>query len=711
MPKMKPIELSSIVDSLVQNTTSYNSEFMIKNEETLKRYNQEPYGDEEDGYSKVIASDVRDLVDSDMTSLVRVFLGSGDVMVFDATGDGVEEVKEASEKTALVGWYVVGRPEAYPVMHGFLKDAERQKMGVVHYFIDDIRTTREELKKNVTVDSITATIKKMKDSDKTIQRIDIVEKDKLDDKGKFDIRLRVTVSNKELIIKGIPTEDFLISRNSSSLDDAQAVGHQSYPTRSELVASGMSEDEVNKFPTASSSGNSSGNQQDQSGANQANAMKDIRWRDEGGDVNDSAAFMEWSNQTVSHVLLFALIDYDGDGIAERRRIVKIGQTITENEPYDHIPYAMSSCIMEPHKAIGQGRAELVLQDQSVNTELERSYMDNIYDVANQRDLLGDGVNTDDYLDDRRSGIVRMKDNAKHSARDSIVPIITPFIGQETLLIKQARDQAKANRTGTMLASQGLESDNLNDETAARFNGVERANEAKIELVARNIAETGIRKLYDGVAWTLQRFMDREIKVTINGKAISVKPSDWKFDTVTKSQVGLGAGAGDKAVNIQSGIYAIQTQLKAGGSTLVDEQKLYNTLNKMMQGLGESNTSEAFNNPDVQQEMLMPQIERLTLALQQSQQMIEQLTQQATLTAAATVEAQGRLALGQEKNALDAAKFQASQQLDAAKFEAEREDKQIGMIQDTAQFESKQTLEYTKIEVENNVDIPTKGVNG
>jgi hypothetical protein len=61
--------------------------------------------------------------------------------------------------------------------------------------------------------------------------------------------------------------------------------------------------------------------------------------------------------------------------------------------------------------------------------------------------------------------------------------------------------------------------------------------------------------------------------------------------------------------------------------------------------------------------------------------------------------------------LEAAKFQASQQLDAAKFEAEREDKQIGMIQDTAQFESKQTLDYTRLEVENNVDIPTKGVNG
>ena len=64
-------------------------------------------------------------------------------------------------------------------------------------------------------------------------------------------------------------------------------------------------------------------------------------------------------------------------------------------------------------------------------------------------------------------------------------------------------------------------------------------------------------------------------------------------------------------------------------------------------------------------------------------------------------------LEQDKIALEREKLQ----LDAAKFEAEREDKQIGMLQDTAQFESKQTLDYTKLELENNVDIAGKGVNG
>jgi len=128
MAKMNEMELSSIVDTLLQDTVSYNSEFMRENEILLRRYNQEPYGDEEEGYSSVVASDVRDTVDSDMTSMVRVFLGSGDVMVFDALTDVKAEVDEAAEKTELINWIVLERPGSYTTIHGFLKDADYQRL-------------------------------------------------------------------------------------------------------------------------------------------------------------------------------------------------------------------------------------------------------------------------------------------------------------------------------------------------------------------------------------------------------------------------------------------------------------------------------------------------------------------------------------------------------------------------------------------------------
>ncbi|MHC1628546.1 MAG: portal protein, partial [Candidatus Nezhaarchaeales archaeon] len=643
MAKMKDTELSSIVDSLIQDSVSYNSEFMKANEEYLRRYNQECYGDEESGYSQVISSDVRDTVDSDMTSMVRVFLGSGDVLVFESVTDDPDELKEAEEKTKLINYLALRRPGAYQTIHGFLKDAEIQKAAIVHYYVDDeIRKTKEEVRKDLTVEQITLLIEELKKADDTIEDIEIVEKESLDEEGKFNFRIRATHTDKDLIIKNIPTEQFLLSRNSSSIDEAQMVGHESYPYRSELVASGMSEEEVAKFPTSDGSQSVTQGDQNNTGNGQAENMRAIRWRDEGGDITDRESFVTWSNEKVKQVLMFAYIDCDGDGIAERRRIVKIGDQITENEPYDHAPYAITSCIIEPHKAIGDSRASLVVQDQSVNTELERAMLDNIYDVGNPRTLLGNGVNADDFFDDKRSGVVRMKSSSTESAMQSIVPLTVPYVGGEIMQIKQSRDQSKAARTGTMLDSQGLEADNLHQETATRFSGIEKANEAKIELVARNHAETGFRKLYDGIAWTLQRFMDKEIRVRIDGKAIAVNPSEWKYDAVSVSRVGLGAGAGDKAVQQLTGVLSIQQQMQATGSLLVDDQKIYNTLDQMAQALGFASVSEFFNNPDAPPEMIFAQYQQLVKAMEQSQAQIEELSQKNPLAEAEMIRAQASL---------------------------------------------------------------------
>jgi len=710
---MKNSELSAIVDQLINDSVSYNSEFMSDNEEYLRRYNQECYGDEEEGFSSVVASDVRDTVDSDMTSLVRVFLGSGDVMVMEPVSDDDAQKKEAEVKTKTINHLVLRRPTSYKTIHSWLKDTEIQKAGVVHYYVDTVKHTREEFKKNLTLQKLTA-LKKKAEEKKGVEKVEIVGKEKLEEEGKFNARLRITTSKKELFIDNIPTEDFLLTRNSASKDDATAVGHQSFPTRSELVASGMSEEEVAKFPSSDGSGGiSSAGQESTTGSGHAQNMKAIRWRDEGGDITDTEAFNEWATEKVRHILLFANVDYDGDGIAERRRIVKIGNTVTENEPYDHVPYALNSCIIEPHKAIGDSRASLVIQDQSVSTEIIRSVLDNAYDHGNPRTVLGNDVNHDDFYDERRSGVVRMMPNASGTPRESVEQLVTPYIGDSMLQVQQFMDQKKANRTGTMLASQGLEADQLHQETATRFDGVEKANEAKIELVARNLAEVGFRDLYDGIEWTLSRFFDEEIPVRIDGKIEAVNPSGWEFETVTVSQVGLGAAAGEELNSVLTAIYSIQQQLKADNSLLTDDQKLYNTLDQMISS-AEMKTSDFFNNPAVPQELLFAQVQQLTAALAQSQEQLDLLSQELErkneLSEAALVETQGRLELGREKNALDAAKFEASQQMDAAKFAAEQENKEVEMIQKTAFHESDKTLEYTKLELEHSVDIPGEGAD-
>lgn len=702
MAKMKDNELVAIFDSYELDSISYNSEFMKDNEEYLARYFCEPYGDEQDGFSKVIATDVRDTVESDMTSLIRVFSGSGDIMVFQPTTDTPEAIEENKVKTQYINYLVQKRGDSYKINHDFLKDIEIQKMGVLHYYMDEWKETEEVVLSDVSMLEITKGVEEFEAED-DVKKVDIVEKEELG-KDNFNVTLRVTYEKKDVKIENIPTENFLLSKNASNLDTAPMVGHISYPTRSDLVASGMTEEEVAKFPRNSASTGGDFSNNDSTSWSDSNAMEAIRFRDQGGDITDIDAYKEWSNETVRMSTGFILVDYDGDGVAERRWIEKIGNKITKNIPYSHVPYAVASAILEPHKAIGDGRASLVIEDQSVNTSLKRSLLDNTYEASRPRSLVGNGVNLDDFLNHRDMGIVRLKENSSIAPKDAVADLTAPYIGDRILQVSQYVDQKQAVRAGTVLDSQGLEADQLHQETATRFNGIERAREAKIELVCRNVAETGYRKLYDGLVWTLKRYQDKEQVFMVAGKAVTVKPSDWRYNHLAVSQVGLGAGAGDKIVQQMTGVLTIQQQLQASNSLMVDESKIYNTLNRLMEGLGLSGTHLYFNNPEIPQDALQAQYEQLVMAMQMAQQQIDMLSQQNPLAEAEMIKQQAQFEIQREKNQTELMKAQGN----LATKQRELDQKEMKLIQDAAQFQADLTRDYTDLELKYNTDIPGEG---
>ena len=108
-------------------------------------------------------------------------------------------------------------------------------------------------------------------------------------------------------------------------------------------------------------------------------------------------------------------------------------------------------------------------------------------------------------------------------------------------------------------SKPIDADKLQQETATKVNAIGDEASAKIELIARNYAETGFRDLYEGIAWIASRYQNTEQEFRVLGKALTVKPSSWKWDHHITTSVGLGAGNNEKLVASLQGIYAIQQQ--------------------------------------------------------------------------------------------------------------------------------------------------------
>lgn len=675
---MSDSELVSLLSQAEQQAAIYNGEFMRENTRLLAAYLGDKSGEFAGipNQSSVVSTDIADVVEADMPSLMRIFYGSGDVVTFQPNTDNPAEVKEAEDKTKYVNWIVRNQPESFQVLHAWLKDAEIQKNGVVKYFVDEQKEVDEERFTGVDFNELATIVESLDDPDVT--KSEITEQEETSP-GVWDLKFKVTRKTKKICILNIPPESFLISRNATSIDDAELVGDRVRKTRGELLAEGFKRDLIDQLSTVDEEDNRNSN------------IKSVRDRDQGGN-NPDEGINNWASQHVEISDLYVKVDFDGDGIAERRHVMISGNKVLVNEYFNHVPYASLSAILMPHKAIGRSRAEITYSTQLQKTALVRGMNDNIRISQRPRNVVHPDIDLDDMLTYRDNGVIRMEDDTSILPQNAVMPLVIPYTGDKTLQVIQYVDNARAQTTGALMANQGLDADKITSETATRFNGIKDSSDAKVELIARNYAETGFRKLYEGIAWLASRFQDTQTEIRVLGKQLTVNPTSWKYKHHIQSNVGLGAGNNEKSVESLQGLYAIQSQLKAQGSTLTDDVDIYNTLKRITDGLGFPRVDEFFNNPEEPDETLKAENEILNNMVMQLQQQVEQM--QNPLAEAEVIKAQSKAETDNKNAALKIAELQEKiRQFD------------IGTVQESNKQQSDTALAITKMELDNNIDLP------
>ena len=684
---LKDSQLLNIINAAVEDSTAQDHTFLRENEDLLDRYLGNPYGNEEPNRSKVVSNDVADVVEADLPSLVRIFLGSGEVLKFKPNKSSNEEdVEEAKQKTKYVNWQVRNQEWSYSVLTGWIKDALIQKTGVVKYFVDETTEVEEHRKKGLSPIEMTMFQDSLEGED--VESIEITERSEDDENGRMDLTFRGKKTRRQTKIVGIPTERFIFSRNSKRKNDAVVVGDVSVVRRSDLLKMGFSRDEIDEIPQYGSNLD----------VNERSRLEDIRDEDEGGS-GDEAVFTDWALEEVEIQDLYVLVDYDQDGIAERRHIIRGGDVILENEVFNHVPYAMMSSILMPHKAIGRSRAEITCPTQLSKTAILRGMNDNIYAVNNPRIGANDNVVMDDLLVMRPNGIVRNKGTENPGA--NMMPIEIPYIGDKALQVVQYWDSARAQTTGSLLANQGLETDNLGKETATRFKGVETASQAKVELVARTMAETGFKELFEGIAWLNANFQDSETEIEVLGEELTINPSDWKFKQSVVSSVGTGIGDNEKLLATMTGFLQIHQQLQAAGSPLTDQKKMFNILDRIVQGSGLPDVAEFYNDPEKPEQLLQAENE----LLQQAVQTLQQQAQQNPLAEAELIRAQAKLQEVQLREQVALQKEGNKQQLEIAKQLEDQRQFNIQTAQNAAQFQQQLAAKLAELELKFNADVP------
>jgi len=400
-----------------------------------------------------------------------------------------------------------------------------------------------------------------------------------------DVVIKRSSYDGKIKIENVPPSEFLISREAKNIQDARFVCHRVKKTLSELRE--MYPDKDLDY--------------EELGVGEDDELSFSSERLERYAFDKSATYWEgWGDPTSNEEGLrsywlhesFLKTDFDGDGITELRKVCSIGSTILENEEIDNIPFVSITPVKIPHKFFGLSMADLVMDLQLMKSTLMRNLMDNMYNQNFGRYAVLEGqANLDDLLTQRPGGVVRVK------SPNAVMPLTTPPLEPYSFQMLEYLDGVRESRAGVSRMSQGMNENALTSHTTATaVNAVMSAAQSRVELIARNFAETGVKDLMIRIYELLYKNQDKERVVKLRNEWIPVRPDVWndKYDCTVS--VALGQGNKDQQMMHISQMINFASQAMSGGLRIVNEQNMYNLGASLVKAMGFQNVSDFLTDP-------------------------------------------------------------------------------------------------------------------
>ena len=609
----------------------------------LNAYFARPLGNEVEDRSQIVLPELRDTVEWIMPTLMRMFVGSGKPVVFDPEGPGDED--QAENETEVVNHVFMKRNPGFFVLHDFFKDALVLRNGYIDSWWEKRRKSTVESYTGLTEIEVAMLLQ-------TDDEIEVLEQSEREDLVNgplgpqqyqcFDIKIRRTTQEGRIRVECIPPEEVLVSPQARrGLEDAPFVERKRTVLRSDVVEMGFPRDEVAKIEIAR--------------PNWLDLISIAR-----NEVTDQLSEEDPSDpasQQVELRIIWIRVDFDGDGIAELRRVVVAGDKIFDNDECEECTLTYCSPIRMPHRHVGISYYDLLYDLQVIKTTLFRQALDNLYLTNNQGYAVDwQKVNMGDMLISRPGRIVR----TEGAPEGAIMPLMTPsnMMGQVVPALEYC-DLQREMRTGIGKDTMGVDADALQDVTKGGQLAAMSAAAAKVELVARLLAE-GVKDTFQKIHNLLRRHQQQEMTVLLTNKQwLTQNPAEWRERTEVTPNVGLGSGNREEA---RANVMLLgQAQKELAQFGLVGPKQAFNTFRRVTHLLGFENATEFALDPDSQEYQQMqahraqqppdPRIAAAQIKVQGDER-IENMRLQAEQTKAqsATTQAQAELAHGAQQAA-------------------------------------------------------------
>ena len=578
-------QLRALIDRHIRQSIDYiDGEIGQDRRQALDLYYAEPFGNEQEGRSAVVMSDVQDTIEAMMPSFMEIFQGGDETVRFEPMGPEDEQFTE--QATDYVNWIWNVDNKGFENTHDWIKDALLQKNGVIKVEWDETPVTSRQ-----TMTGINSLHLQQLMADPEVEILEHESREPNDeaemmaapDGEMHDLTIKRTKSDGRVKVCGIPPEEFLISRRAVNIDDAPFKCHKSKMYAYELLEMGFPEDLIWTLPEY--------DEQEYNEERQAR-FQDEEWLD-GEEGLDPSMRRIWVYDC------YLRVDYDGDGLAEIRnvKVAGSGYTILENVEVDDHPFVDITPIKMPHKFFGRSIADLVADVQKVKSTVQRQLLDNMYLASNNRHALSNQVDLESYLNNRPGAAVLIDGP---SVEGHIKEIGFTPLGNWAYPLLEYWDGVRETRTGITRYNQGLDADSLN-KTMGGISQILNQAQKRMLLIARVFAETGFKKAYKKILRLVVNHQDRERTIQLRNEWVPMEPKYWNAEMDASINVGLGHGTKEQQMQADMLLLSVMERFVAhqGGmqGPIVTAKNLYEVFKRMATNHGWKDADRVATDPE------------------------------------------------------------------------------------------------------------------
>lgn len=663
MPEITTPDGMSLVTILEQHNRRaigyLSDEVSIDQDSNLERYLGKPYGDEEEGRSNALSSDIAETVDWALPDLMEPFLSGDRVVAFEPSTEADEAwCEQASDLANHVFWR---DNQGVVVLHDAVKTALIQKLGIIKTTWRDDRRIERSTMTGLALPNIEELL-----ADQSLEIEDLQSEDvggdfaiapealsAFSDGQVYTVTIKRTVKDGRVELHSVPPEEFRVSARASTLDGVEYCCHEVEKRRSELIAMGFDRDEVMGLRADS---------------RHELSRSDVRFS---GETKSEAGSGSRLSDVVPLLEEYVRADLDGEG-EKVWQVFRVGKVVLDEprEVSEH-PFVAWSPDRIPGRLIGLALADKVKQTQRIKTHLMRNMLDNVYLANNPRFEVPaqalDNETIGDLLTPRIGGLIRTK------SPGLLRPIEVPDRSSTALQAVMFMDGVREQQSGITRNGMSVQSEMLDAKSAYQSRKEDRNEQTRKRLMARMLAETFLVPVFRKILRNLVKYQDRPRAIKLRGKWVDMDPRSWNADMRALAEVGLGHTNRDE--ELQAGMTIGQLQMTAKDLGLVTPKHLYATAEKIVRAVGWKFADKFFVDPNSQE----------------GQQSLASVSQQAPDPK--MIEVQARMQLDQAK-----AQHEVSMRAHDAEIKANEARIKAEMDQNIAMMKASNEMEIAKLRI-------------